>query len=428
MQVSLEEISSLGRKLTITIPNDKIQSEVNNRLNSLKGSVKVDGFRPGKVPLNIVKQRHGAQVHQEVLVQEMQNSYQEAIVQEKLNPVTSPTIEPQEAQPGEDIVFVATLDIYPEFALADFTSLEVSLDVAEVEDKNVDDAQQRIQKQRMNWLDFDGVAEKGNRITIDFTGRLEGEEFEGGKAEDFAMVLGESNMIAGFEDPLFGMKVGEEKTFAVTFPEDYNNQTLAGKETEFDTKVKKLEQGELPEINDEFLTSLGIDGTLETMRIEIRNSLEMEAKKQTSSQAKQVVMKLLLENHELELPQSMISNEISSLREQAQKNYQMEGAAELGDDLFMDEAKQRVKLGLIVGQIVREHKLQVNPERVNAHIQDLARQYPDAQEVINYYTTNNQARAQVESLVMEEQVVDSVIDKVKVTENKIGFDEITKNL
>jgi len=428
MQVSLEEISSLGRKLTITIPNDKIQSQVNNRLNSLKGSVKVDGFRPGKVPLNIIKQRHGAQVHQEVLVQEMQNSYQEAIIQEKLNPVTSPKIEPQEAQPGEDIVFVATLDIYPEFDLADFTALEVSLNMAEVKEENVDEALQRIQKQRMNWSLCEEKAEKGHRITIDFTGRLDGEEFEGGKAQDFAMVLGESNMIAGFEDPLFAMKVGEEKTFAVTFPEDYNNQSLAGKETEFDVKVKKLEKGELPEINEEFITSLGVDGTLETLRAEIRNSLEMEAKKQASSQAKQAVMKLLLDNHEFELPESMITQEVAALREQAQKNYQIEGASELGDDLFVDEAKQRVKLGLIVGQIVREHKLQVSQERVNGHIQDLARQYPDSQEVINYYTTNNQARAQVESLVMEEQVVDSVIEKVKVTENKIGFDEITKNL
>jgi len=192
--------------------------------------------------------------------------------------------------------------------------------------------------------------------------------------------------------------------------------------------VKKLEKGELPEINEEFITSLGVDGTLETLRAEIRNSLEMEAKKQASSQAKQAVMKLLLDNHEFELPESMITQEVAALREQAQKNYQIEGASELGDDLFVDEAKQRVKLGLIVGQIVREHKLQVSQERVNGHIQDLARQYPDSQEVINYYTTNNQARAQVESLVMEEQVVDSVIEKVKVTENKIGFDEITKNL
>lgn len=427
MQVTLEETSSLGRKLTITVPSDKIQSEVSKRLNSLKGTIKVDGFRPGKVPLTIVRQRHGDRVQQEVIMQEMQTAYQEAVVQEQLNPASSPQIEPKEIAPGEDIVFVASLDIVPEFELVDFSECEVSLDSADVEAQNIDDAQLRIQKQSMDWQLAETEAEQGQRVTIDFVGRLDGEEFEGGKAEDFSMILGESNMIEGFEAPIYGMKTGDKKTFTVQFPEDYSNEKLAGKETEFDVELKKLEAGTLPDIDQEFLTKLGISGPVESFRDEIKSSLEGEVKKQVLTQSKQAVMQLLLEKHEIELPESMVQQEIATLREQASKNYKVEGETQLGDDLFIDEAKQRVKLGLLISQIVQKNKIQVDASRVNSHIYELARQYSDSEEVVKYYTTNNQARAQIESLVMEDQVVETIISQVKVVENKVAFEEIIKS-
>lgn len=427
MQVTLEETSSLGRKLTITVPSDKIQSEVSKRLNSLKGTIKVDGFRPGKVPLTIVRQRHGDRVQQEVIMQEMQTAYQEALVQEQLNPASSPQIEPKEIAPGEDIVFVASLDIVPEFELVDFSECEVSLDSADVEAQNIDDAQLRIQKQSMDWQLAETEAEQGQRVTIDFVGRLDGEEFEGGKAEDFSMILGESNMIEGFEAPIYGMKTGGKKTFTVQFPEDYSNEKLAGKETEFDVELKKLEAGTLPDIDQEFLTKLGISGPVESFRDEIKSSLEGEVKKQVLTQSKQAVMQLLLEKHEIELPESMVQQEIATLREQASKNYKVEGETQLGDDLFIDEAKQRVKLGLLISQIVQKNKIQVDASRVNSHIYELARQYSDSEEVVKYYTTNNQARAQIESLVMEDQVVETIISQVKVVENKVAFEEIIKS-
>ena len=427
MQVTLEETSSLGRKLTITVPSDKIQSEVSKRLNSLKGTIKVDGFRPGKVPLTIVRQRHGDRVQQEVIMQEMQTAYQEAVVQEQLNPASSPQIEPKEIAPGEDIVFVASLDIVPEFELVDFSECEVSLDSADVEEQNIDDAQLRIQKQSMDWQEAETEAEQGQRVTIDFVGRLDGEEFEGGKAEDFSMILGESNMIEGFEAPIYGMKTGDKKNFTVQFPEDYSNEKLAGKETEFDVELKKLEAGTLPDIDQEFLTKLGISGPVESFRDEIKSSLEGEVKKQVLTQSKQAVMQLLLEKHEIELPESMVQQEIATLREQASKNYKVEGETQLGDDLFIDEAKQRVKLGLLISQIVQKNKIQVDASRVNSHIYELARQYSDSEEVVKYYTTNNQARAQIESLVMEDQVVETIISQVKVVENKVAFEEIIKS-
>tara|TARA_A100001015_G_scaffold223176_1_gene251367 strand:+ start:314 stop:1600 length:1287 start_codon:yes stop_codon:yes gene_type:complete len=427
MQVTLEETSSLGRKLTITVPSDKIQSEVSKRLNSLKGTIKVDGFRPGKVPLTIVRQRHGDRVQQEVIMQEMQTAYQEAVVQEQLNPASSPQIEPKEIAPGEDIVFVASLDIVPEFELVDFSECEVSLDSADVEEQNIDDAQLRIQKQSMDWQEAETEAEQGQRVTIDFVGRLDGEEFEGGKAEDFSMILGESNMIEGFEAPIYGMKTGDKKTFTVQFPEDYSNEKLAGKDTEFDVELKKLEVGTLPDIDQEFLTKLGVSGPVESFRDEIKSSLEGEVKRQVLTQSKQAVMQLLLEKHEIELPESMVQQEIATLREQASKNYKVEGETQLGDDLFIDEAKQRVKLGLLISQIVQKNKIQVDASRVNSHIYELARQYSDSEEVVKYYTTNNQARAQIESLVMEDQVVETIIGQVKVVENKVAFEDIVKS-
>ena len=427
MQVSLEETSSLGRKLTITVASDKIESEVSKRLNSLKSSIKIDGFRPGKVPLSIIKQRHGDRVQQEVIMQEMQTAYQEAVIQEKLNPASSPQIEPKEISPGKDIVFVASIDVVPEFELVDFSTCEIAVESADVEDQNINDAQLRLQKQSMDWQQAETEADKGQRVTIDFVGRLDGEEFEGGKADDFVMILGESNMIEGFEDPIYGMKTGDKKTYNVQFPDDYNNQKLAGKETEFDVELKKVEAGTLPEIDQEFLGKLGVEGSVETFRNEIKSSLQAEVKKQVLSQAKQAVMQLLLEKHEIELPESMIKQEIAALKEQAKNNYKVEGETKLGDELFIDEAKQRVKLGLLISRIVQKNEIQVDSSRVNAHIYELARQYSDSEEVVKYYTTNNQARAQIESLVMEDQVVETIMDQVKVVENKVAFEEIIKS-
>ena len=427
MQVSLEETSSLGRKLTITVASDKIESEVSKRLNSLKSSIKIDGFRPGKVPLSIIKQRHGDRVQQEEIMQEMQTAYQEAVIQEKLNPASSPQIEPKEISPGKDIVFVASIDVVPEFELVDFSTCEIAVESADVEDQNINDAQLRLQKQSMDWQQAETEADKGQRVTIDFVGRLDGEEFEGGKADDFVMILGESNMIEGFEDPIYGMKTGDKKTYNVQFPDDYNNQKLAGKETEFDVELKKVEAGTLPEIDQEFLGKLGVEGSVETFRNEIKSSLQAEVKKQVLSQAKQAVMQLLLEKHEIELPESMIKQEIAALKEQAKNNYKVEGETKLGDELFIDEAKQRVKLGLLISRIVQKNEIQVDSSRVNAHIYELARQYSDSEEVVKYYTTNNQARAQIESLVMEDQVVETIMDQVKVVENKVAFEEIIKS-
>ena len=426
MQFSVEQTSELGRKLTIQVPTEKVESEIVSRLNSLKGRVKIDGFRPGKIPLNVVRKRFGAQVRQEVMADEMKASYQEAVLKEKLRPASSPTIQPEQIEEGKDLTFTASFDVYPEFKLCDLTALEIEVQTSEVADQNVDDALGRMRAQHMNWVEFDGVSENGHRMIINFVGKLGDEEFEGGKADDFALTMGEGRMIPGFEEQLLGQKAGDSKSFTVKFPDDYGNEKLAGQEATFDVEVKKVEAGELPELNDEFVKLFGIDGTVEDLKSELRKSLQYELDQQILTNSKQAVMKLLAENNELTLPQSMIDQEIAALREQARQGMSEEAQVDLPDSLFEQNAKDRVKLGLIIGEIAVEQKLQVDQQAVSQHIQGMAQQYAEPDKVIQYYNSNNQARAQVESLVMEEQVVNWVMSQVKKVEKSEPFDKIVK--
>ena len=426
MQVSVEETSELGRKITIAVPAEKVEAEISQRLNTLKGRVKIDGFRPGKVPMNVVRQRYDAQVRQEVMTDEMQASYRDAVLQEKLRPASGPNIETQQAEKGKDLTFTASFDVYPEFELCDFSKLEVVVPVSEVQDANVDETIERMRKQRAEWEEIDGVAANGQRIVIDFLGKMDGEEFEGGKAEDFPVVLGDGGMIAGFEENLIGLKAGDLKNFAVTFPEDYGNSQLAGKEAAFDVTVKRVEEGKLPEIDDDFIRGFGVDGTIEALKTEIKKSLDAEMQQQLKLKSKEAVMKVLVDNNDFLLPESMVAQEIDALREQALQNFKMETDSELPNALFEEEAKRRVKLGLIIGEVVSEQKLQVNTQLVDQRIEQLAGQYADREQVIQYYKSNNQARASVESLVMEDQVVDWIIDQVKKKEENKSFDEIMK--
>ena len=426
MQVSVEETSELGRKITIAVPADKVEAEINQRLNSLKGRVKIDGFRPGKVPLNVVRQRYGTQVREEVMTDEMQASYRDAVLQEKLRPASGPVIETQQAEKGKDLTFSASFDVYPEFDLCDFSKLEVTVPVSEVGDKNVDDTLERMRKQRVQWEEIEGAAKDGQRVTIDFVGKMDGEEFDGGKADDFPLVLGDGGMIAGFEENLIGLKAGDTNNFAVTFPEDYGNSQLAGKEANFDITVKKLEDGKLPEVDDEFISAFGVDGTIEALKSEIKKSLDGELQQQLKAKSKEAVMQLLLDNNEFLLPETMVSQEVEALRKQALQEFKMETDSDLPNALFEEEAKRRVKLGLIIGEVVTVQKLQVDNQLVDQRIEQLASQYADRDQVIQYYRSNNQARASVESLVMEDQVVDWILDTASKKEEKQSFDEIVK--
>lgn len=426
MQVSVEETSGLGRKITITVPAEKVEKEINQRLNSLKGRIKIDGFRPGKVPLKVIRQRHGAQVSQEVMTDEMEASYREAVLKEKLCPVSAPSIEPKQLEAGKDLAFIASFDVYPEIKLCDFSKIEVSVPTSEVTDQNIETTLARMRKQRVEWKEADIAASNDQRIVIDFVGKLDDKEFKGGKAEDFPLVMGDGGMTAGFEENLIGLKAGDNKNFAVTFPENYGNSELAGKEATFDVTVKKVEEGQLPEVDDKFISAYGVDGTVDALKAEVRKSLEGELQQQLTAKSKESVMRVLVDNNDFELPASMVSQEVTALRKQALENFKMETDSELPDSLFEEEAKRRVKLGLIIGEIVSEQQLQVDKQLVDLRIEQLAGQYAEREQVIQYYRTNNQARVSVESLVMEDQVVDWILEKVIKRETQESFDDIVK--
>lgn len=431
MQVSVEETSPLGRKMTVMVPTDKIEAEISQRLNKLKGTVKIDGFRPGKVPMKMVQQRYGNQVRQEVMADQMQASYRDAILQEKLRPASAPEIIPQEVEKDKDLSFVANFDVYPEIKLCDFSSITLEVPISEVTDEIVVESLDRVRKQRIEWKEVKSDAELGMRATVDFVGKQKGEEFEGGKANDFQLILGESNMIPGFEEEIVGLSLNEQKEFNITFPEEYGNAELAGQEVSFEITLKKVEQGELPEVDEEFIKSLGIaDGTVESLNTEIKKSLEGELQQQLNTNTKQIVMESLLENNEFTLPDSMVAQEITALKQQMQQQMQQnapaDGATDLPDNLFEDEAKRRVKIGLMIGEIVNDNKIQVDQNRVEQRIAQFASQYSEYEQVIEYYRTDRQARASVESSVMEDQVTEWILEQVNKTELKQAFKDVVK--
>lgn len=431
MQVSVEETSTLGRKMTVMVPTDKIETEITQRLNKLKGNVKIDGFRPGKVPMKMVQQRYGNQVRQEVMADQMQASYRDAVLQEKLRPASAPEIQPQEVEKGKDLSFVANFDVYPEIKLCDFSSISMEVPVAEVSDEDVTESLERVRKQRMLWSEVESAAELGMRVIVDFVGKRDGVAFEGGKADDFQLILGESNMIPGFEEEIVGLSANQQKEFNITFPEEYGNAELAGQEVSFEISMKKVEKGELPVVDEEFIKSFGLaDGSIETLHAEIKKSLEGELQQQLNTNTKQLVMESLLGNNEFTLPDSMVKQEITALKQQMQQQMQQnaptEGAPDLPDNLFEDEAKRRVKIGLMIGEIVSEQKIQVDQNRVEQRIAQFASQYAEYEQVIQYYRTDRQARASVESSVMEDQVTEWILEQVNKKELKQTFKDVVK--
>ena len=427
MQVSLEQTSELGRKLTIALPAEKVEAEITERLNSLKGRIKIDGFRPGKVPMNIVRQRYGLQVRQEVMGDQMQAGYQDALLREKLRPACQPAIEAHQVEPGKDLTFTISFDVHPEIKLCDFNKLDLTVPVSEVTDEDIEQTLEKMRKQHTVWQVADTPAEKDQRVTIDFAGKIDGETFDGGTAEDYPVILGAGNVIEGLEEALLGLKAGENKNFAVTLPEDYGNSKYAGKQVTFDVTVRKVESGQLPEVDQAFISALGVEGTVDTLKNEIKESLEVQLQQQIRARCKQSVMQLLLDNNEFVLPEAMVTQETAILRQQALDDFKMQPEElNLPDTLFAEEARRRVKLRLIIGEIFTQQKLEVSDQQVMQHIHRIASQYTDPAQVIQRYASDRQARAGIESLVIENHVVDWILDQVNKQEVKEPFSDIVK--
>jgi trigger factor len=426
MQVSVAPTSGLERKMTVQVPAERIDQEVEKRLKSMAGRVKVDGFRPGKVPMKVVKQRYGDGVFHEVASEVMQSSYYEAVTQEKLRPAGAPTIEARTLEPGKPLEYDATFEVYPEFEPASVDGVSIKKTVAEVSEADVDKMIETLRSQRVVWEVVDRASKEGDRIVIDFDGSIDGEAIEGGKSEQMPVELGKGRLIKSLEEQLVGLKADDEKSLDVTFPEDYHAEKLAGKEAKFDVRVHKVEEPVLPEVNDELAKQFGIEeGGVEALRAEIRSNMERELRQAIHKETKTQVMDALLELNEVEVPQAMIQDEVKALKEQMMQSVgQQPQKVDLPDNLFEEEARRRVKLGLVIGEIVRREEMKPEEERVTTALEDLSANYDDPQQVIDYYRSNQQAMLNVESLVLEDQLVDWVLGKAKIEEVSKDFDSV----
>ena len=426
MQVSVEPVSGLKRKMTIQVPAERIDQEVDKRLQSMKGRVRIDGFRPGKVPLKVIRQRYGRDVFHEVAGEVMQASFYEAVAREELRPAGAPSIEPRSLEPGKPLEYEATFEVYPEIEPAPLEGIEITRPVAEVTDADVDKMLDNLRRQRMGWQEVDRPAREGDQITVDFEGFVDGEPLEGGKAENMPIVVGGGRLIPSLEEQLAGLEPGEEKTLQVTFPDDYHVEDLAGKAAEFRIRVHKVEEPALPELDDEFARQFGIEeGGIDKLREEVRANMERELRQAIQKEVKTQVMDALLERNEVEVPEALVAEEIKALREQMMQSLgQQLDASGFPDDFFREEAERRVKLGLILGEIIRREEMKAEPERVDQALQDLAASYEDPQQVVDYYKSNPQAMASLESMVLEDQLVDRVLEQARVTEEQKDFDSI----
>lgn len=429
MQVSVETTSSIERRMTIGVPAEQVESEVQKRLQQTAKTVKINGFRPGKVPFSVVKKRYGQGVRQEVLGEVMRNAYVEALAEEKINPAGYPKFETKSVEDGKDLEFVAVFDIYPEFEPADMSGISIERETAEIKKTDIKNMIDVLRRQHATPKSVKRKAKKKDVLTIDFKGTIDGEEFAGGSAVDSKVTLGSGQMIPGFEDGLIGAKPEDELTLDVTFPEDYQNKELAGKAAQFAVTVKANEEQVLPEMNQEFFSKYGIeDADEEKFTAEILKNMERELAQAVNNKAKQQIVDQLVEINEFEVPGTMIDQEIDRMREDAVRQFgggQMK-AADLPAELFKDQAEKRVRTGLIFSAIVKANDLTVDAEKVNEKIAQIASTYQDPAQVIEYYNGNQEQMSQVQSVVLEDQVVELVLEKAKVVDKKVSYEDAVK--
>ncbi|MDX1524697.1 MAG: trigger factor [Pseudidiomarina maritima] len=427
MQVSVETTQGLERRATITVPAETIEKEVKRLLKDEYRNRRINGFRKGKVPPNVLQKLFGKEARARAASNLMQSKYFEAMMQEKLNPVGAPAIEPKVNEEGKDFEFVATFEVYPEVKVADLDKLTIEKPEVEVTDADVDTMMETLRKQHATWKEVKRKSKKDDQITIDFTGSIDGEEFEGGKASDFALELGQGRMIPGFEDDIIGMKAGEEKTIEVTFPEDYHAENLKGKKASFVIVAKKVETRELPELNDEFVALFGVkEGGVDALKAEVRKNMQRELKNTVQAKVKEQVLKGLVESNEVDVPKAMLSQEVDVLRRQAMQRFGGNQAQlpQLPAELFEEQAKERVKVGLLLGEVIRGNELKVDEQKVEEIIDNNASAYEDPAEVVAYYKGNEELMQQVRNVALEEQAIEFILGQAKVTAKKASFDEL----
>ena len=432
MSTSLEKTSSIGRKISVVVPAQEVEDAIQGRLKQLSKRVKIQGFRPGKVPLKIVEQQYRGTATGDVLPELIQNSLNKALSDAEVVPAVQPDVLPESLEKGQDFTFTATFDVYPEFTKLDLEGVSVKRPVSEVDDEDVDRVIENMRKQQLTWKDVKRKSKKGDRATVDFVGRIDGEEFEGGKADDHAFVIGEGQMLEDFENGVLGMKAGEEADVEVTFPDDYN-ETLGGKTAVFTIAVKSVSEAELPNIDEDFVKSFGIEsGSTDDLREEVQSNLKTNLESQLSSMVRQRTFDALVEQNEVEVPLKMVQEEASRMVQEQKNQLMQQGIdAKLLEELpspdfesLRPQAERRVMLGLLMMEVIKTNELSPDDARVDAKIEAMAASYEDSAGFVTYYKNNEQALAQVQSLVLEEQVVDLLLEKAQTSDDVMKASDV----
>ena len=432
MAVNVETLEKLERKITLTLPATVIQNEVNARLKKLARQVKIDGFRPGKVPMNIVAQRYGYSVHYEVMNDKVGEAFNQAAMEAQLRVAGQPRISEKEQATEGEMAFDAIFEVYPEVKMQDLALVTIDKLQADVTDEAIDKTVEILRKQRRTYAQrsLDSTADTDDRVTVDFEGKIDGEPFDGGRAQDFQFAVGEGQMLQEFEAAVKGMKVGESKTFPLAFPADYQGREVAGKTADFMVTLKKLEASHLPEVTDELAKSLGAaDATVTGLRADIRGNLEREVKFRLLGRNKQAALDALVEQAELDLPNSIVQAELDRMVQGAREELKQRGIkdadkAPIPEDVFKPQAERRVRMGLVVSELVRQHGLQATPDQIKAHVEELSASYEKPVEVQRWYYSDNRRMAEVEGIVIEQNVTNYVFSLAKVNEKTISFDEL----
>ena len=433
MQVTIETLEGLERKMTVQVPADKIASAVEQKLKQVSKTVKLDGFRPGKVPVNVVKKMYGAQIRHEVMGDMIESSYRDAIIEQKVRPAGMPKIEAVEAEEGaekdESMTYSAVFEVYPEVESVEMDSIEIEKPAAEIADSDVDAMIDKLRGQRKEWVEVERAAVADDQVICDFEGKIDGEVFTGGSGKDMAVEIGAGKMLKEFEEGLLGMSKGDEKTVDVNFPEDYHGKDVAGKTAQFTLNVTKVSEPKLPEMDEELVKSFGVEsGDVEAFKADVRGNMEKELSQKIKTHIKNTVMAGLLDKNEIIAPKAMVDEEIKNLKMQMAQNMGQDPAkmdtSAFPDDLFREEGSRRVQLGLLVGELIRIEKIKLDQAKLESTLQEMAATYEEPQQVLEYYTKNREAKASLEGLVLEDQVVEHILGKAKVTEKTVNFEDM----
>ena len=426
MQVSVEQTGALERRMEVSIPKERIEQAVDQRLQQVSRTAKLKGFRPGKAPLKVIRQQFGAQVRQEVLSDLIQQTFSEAVNQQKFVPAAGPRIEPVSAGPGEDLKYRAIFEVFPEVALKGVEGLAVARPVAEVTEADIDAMVENLREQRPKFEVVDRASRETDRVTMDFVGLVDGQPFEGSKGDDVAVLLGGGRMLKGFEDGITGMKAGERKAVSVRYPDDYHNKSLAGRTAEFDVQMKKVEEKRLPELDDAFCAEYGVfEGGMEQLRREVADNMGRELATNVRSRMKQQLLDRLLEANPVEVPKSLVDAQVREMQIDTARRIGAKDASQVPPpEPFIEPARRRVALGILIGEIIKSAGIQVDRTLVEGRLADMAATYPDPEPMLKAYRQNPEAMRQIENLVLEDQVVDHLLAKAKVTDQPTTFKDV----